>query len=418
MVASLATPGASRVGLLLEGLRLGIVSLWNHKLRTSLTLLGHIMGVITVITLVSLIQGLNHYVSEKILVQGSNLFYVDKIGLAFSEENFLKRMKRPDLTMANYEAVRDEAVTLSAVGAMMSTTRTLKHKKESLKNAQVIGITPDSPLLIPYDLADGRDLREEDLRHRNNVVILGHDMKQDLFGEEDPVGKTIRIGSRRHRVIGVLAPRGTVFGQSTDNFVAVPITLVMAWEKNRDTFTLLAQPENQLSTQDAEDEVQWLLRASRGLRPQEEDDFEVYSTDALMDLYRNLTSGIFLVLVGVGSVSLVVGGIVIMNIMLASVTERTREIGIRLSIGARRRDILQQFLLESLTITVFGGVIGLGIGFFLALTVSLLTGFPAQVTLEATALGLGISALVGIVFGIVPAWRAARLDPVQALRAQ
>jgi putative ABC transport system permease protein len=207
-----------------------------------------------------------------------------------------------------------------------------------------------------------------------------------------------------------------VFGQSTDNFVAVPITDLMTWMRDRTFFTVLAQPEIQLDTETAEEEVRWLLRAHRGLRPAQDDDFEIYSTDALMSLYRNLTGGIFVVLVGVGGISMVVGGIVIMNIMLVSVTERTREIGIRLSVGARRKDILRQFLLESMVISLIGGTVGLTVGFLSALAVHLATGFPARITPEAALLGLGVSVAVGLFFGIFPAWRAARLDPVSALR--
>jgi putative ABC transport system permease protein len=402
--------------LLWEGLKLGASSLWSHKLRTSLTLLGHIMGVITVITLVSLIQGLNHYVSDKILVQGANLFYVDKIGLAFSEEDFLERLRRPDIDLDQYERVRDGNETLAGIGAMLQTTSRVKYKDRKLNNIGILGITPESPLFDPYPLVDGRALREEDHRHRRRVAILGWEVASELFPVGDPIGEQIRIGARRYTVIGVLGERGKILGQSTDNFVAIPITEMMAWYRNLFTFTLLAQPYPEIETEEAQEEVRWLMRTARGLRPREADDFEVYSSDALMDLYRTLTGGIFAVLVGVGSISLVVGGIVIMNIMLVSVTERTREIGIRKSVGARRRDVLNQFLLESLVITVTGGLIGVLIGFGLSTVVSVVTGFPARITPEATALGLGISALVGMFFGIFPAMRASRMDPVTALR--
>jgi len=402
--------------LLWESLRLGVASLVAHKLRTSLTLLGHIMGVITVITLISLIQGLNAYVAEKVLMTGANLFYVDKVGLAFGEETFLERMRRPDLELDHYNELRDRNETLETVGVMLQATAKLSHGKRSLSNAAVIGLTPRSPLLIPYSLADGREIRESDILARNRIALLGDDIRRELFPGEDPIGSTIRIGSRRYRVAGVLDRRGSVFGQSTDNFVAVPITDLMTWYRDRDFLTMLARPREGVPSVDAEDETRWILRAARGLRPAQEDDFEVYSGDALMQLYQGLTGGLFLVLVGVGSVSLVVGGIVIMNIMLVSVTERTREIGVRLAVGARRRDILQQFLIESTVISLAGGMAGLAFGFLLAALVSALTGFPAKITIEATLLGLGISAGVGLTFGLLPAWRAARLDPVIALR--
>jgi putative ABC transport system permease protein len=401
-----------------EGLRLGAASLWAHKLRTFLTLLGHIMGVITVITLVSLIQGLNHYVSEKILVQGANLFYADKIGLVFNEEEFLERFKRPDLELDDFEAVREKSETLASVGAFLQTAMRVKYRDRKLNSIGIIGITPDSPFFDPYPLVSGRTLREDDLRHRRNVAILGAEIVRELFPLRDPLGEEIRIGSRRYRVVGTFGERGKILGQSTDNFVAIPLTEQMGWQRDRSSFTLMAQPYPEVSTEEAQEEMKWILRASRGLRPSEDDNFEVYSSDALMDLYRTLTGGIFAVLVGVGSISLVVGGIVIMNIMLVSVTERTREIGVRKSVGARRRDILNQFLMESLVITLAGGVVGILIGFGLGLIVSAATGFPARITPEATALGFGLSAAVGLFFGIFPAMRASKLDPVTALRSE
>jgi len=411
-----AATGRRPLGLLFEGFRLGVTSLWAHKLRTGLTLLGHIMGVITVIVLVSLIQGLNRYVAEKILAQGSNFYYVDKIGLAFNEDDLLSRVRRPDLRLADYQAVRDREETMDAVGAMLNSLARVRYEKKSLKNVQILGMTPDSPILHPYQLARGRDIRDDDLRHRRRVALLGSDIAKELFPARDPVGETIRVGSRKYTVIGVLAPRGRIFGQSTDNWVGVPLTDLLAWERDHSSFSLIAQPAPGVPTQVSQDEMEWILRASRGLGPRDKNNFEIYSTDALLALYQTLTGGIFLVLVGVGSISLVVGGIVIMNIMLVSVTERTREIGVRLAVGARRRDILLQFLMEALVITLAGGMIGLGIGFGIASGVHLITGFPARITLGASGLGLGVSALVGLFFGLFPAWRAARQDPVSALR--
>jgi len=239
---------------------------------------------------------------------------------------------------------------------------------------------------------------------------------REMFPAGGAVGQDIRVGSRRYQVIGVFGERGKIFGQSTDNFVAIPLTELMGWFRDKSFFTILAQPRDNVPLEEAQAEVRWILRTVRGLRPQDKDNFEVYSSDALMDLYKSLTGGIFAVLVGVGSISLVVGGIVIMNIMLVSVTERTREIGVRKSVGARRRDILNQFLMESLVVTLTGGLVGILIGFTLSLIVSATTGFPARITPEATALGFGVSGAVGIFFGIFPAMRASRLDPVTALR--
>jgi putative ABC transport system permease protein len=402
--------------LLWEGLKLGAGSLWSHRLRTFLTLLGHIMGVITVITLVSLIQGLNHYVSEKILVQGANLFYVDKIGLAFNEDEFLKRLRRKDFNLSDYRYLQEREESLGGLGAMLQTQGTVKHRKRKLNSIGVVGITDGSPLFEPYPLAEGRALRAEDLTHRRRVALLGAEVAKELVPVGSAVGEEIRVGSRPYTVIGVLGARGKILGQSTDNFVAIPITEMTGWFHDLSFFTFLAQPAPGVSTDEAQEEVRWILRAARGLRPNQPDDFEVYSSDALMNLYRALTGGIFAVLVGVGSISLVVGGIVIMNIMLVSVTERTREVGIRKSVGARRKDILNQFLLESIVLTLAGGFVGVTFGFAVSTLVSTLTHFPARITPEATLLGIGVSAGVGVFFGVYPAFRASRLDPVTALR--
>jgi len=402
--------------LLWEGLKLGAGSLWAHKLRTFLTLLGHIMGVITVVSLVSLIQGLNHYVSEKILVQGANLFYVDKVGLAFSEETFRDRSKRPDLELDQYELVQKQQETLASVGPYIQTMSRVRYRDKKLNSIAVVGITPDHPLLDPYPIAGGREIREEDVRHRRRVALVGYEVAKELFPIGDPIGKQIRVGSRRYTVVGMYGERGSILGQSTDDFVTIPITEMMLWHRDLSTFTIMAQPYPDVETEEAQEEMRWLLRAARGLRPRDEDDFEIYSSDALMGLYKALTGGIFATLIGVGSISLVVGGIVIMNIMLVSVTERTREIGVRKSLGARRRDVLNQFMLESLVLTVAGGLVGVLIGLGLGQAASAATNIPARITPEAIALGVGLSAAVGLFFGIYPAVRASRLDPVMALR--
>jgi putative ABC transport system permease protein len=399
-----------------EGLRLGVSSLWAHKLRTSLTLLGHVMGVITVIVLVSLIQGLNHYVADKILIQGANLFRVHKIGMTTSYETYLERLKRPDLEMKDYEAVKEKNETLKSVGALLQGEARVKYRDKKLNHIPVLGLTHGGPFFDPYPVADGRAFREEDVTHRRRFVLLGNSVKNELFPVEDPIGKEIRVGSRRYTVIGVLGERGKVIGQDTDNFVAVPVTDMMAWHRDMTDFVILAQPAPDVLPEEAEAELKWILRGSRGLRPSQANNFEVITSDALMKVYQTLTGGIFAALVGVGSISLVVGGIVIMNIMLVSVTERTREIGVRKSVGARRRDVLIQFLQESVVLTVTGGLIGVLIGFALALLVSAVTPLPTRITPEATALGLGVSAVVGIFFGIFPAMRASRMDPVAALR--
>jgi putative ABC transport system permease protein len=402
--------------LVWEGLRLGIDSLWAHKLRTSLTLLGHVMGVITVIVLVSLIQGLNHYVADKILIQGANLFRVHKIGMTTSFETYMERMRRPDLEMTDYEALRDRNETLQSVGPVLQAETRVKYRDRKLNHVPVLGLTEGGPFYDPYPVADGRAFREEDVTHRRRFVLLGNSIKAELFPVEDPIGKEIRVGSRRYTVIGVLGERGKVIGQDTDNFVAVPITDMMAWHRDMTDFVILAQPRPEVMSDEAEAEMKWILRASRGLRPTDGNNFEIITSDALMQVYQTLTGGIFAALVGVGSISLVVGGIVIMNIMLVSVTERTREIGVRKSVGARRRDVLMQFLQESVVLTVAGGLIGVLIGFALSLLVSAVTPLPTRITPEATALGLGVSAVVGIFFGIFPAMRASRMDPVAALR--
>ena len=401
-----------------ENLKLGLSSLWAHKLRTLLTLLGHIMGVITVVTLISLIQGLNKYVADTILLQGANFLYVDKFGLVFDQEKFRERAKREDLDTELYTVLRERTTTLASVGTYLATVADVRKGDQQVRNLQILGLTEDSPILVPYAVASGRGFRLADIRSRSRVAVLGSSIAKQLFEDQDPVGQKIRISQRRYTVIGTLAERGSVMGQDSDNFVAVPISELTTWTKDRGGVTVVAQPREQVSTEAAEDEIRWVLRTERGLRPSQDDDFEVYTTDALMALYKNLTQGLFMVLLGIGSIAMVVGGIVIMNIMLVSVTERTQEIGVRKALGAKKRDILFQFLTESVVVTLLGGIIGMGIGLTAAAILSLISGFPAAVTIEAIVLALVLSTLVGLTFGLFPAWRAAGLDPVEALRSE
>jgi putative ABC transport system permease protein len=399
-----------------ECVALALASLRANKLRSFLTLLGTIVGVTAVIAIISLIQGMNAYVSNALMSQGANVFTVDKFGFILSEEEFRDAAKRRDLTVADAEAIA--ALSRSAAHVKVENERSddIRLGTTRLRRIPVKGVHGDYAEVDRSELLEGRHLTQNDMSRRRAVTVLGHEVWEKLFDNRSAIGHEVRIGDFKYLVVGVAAKKGSVFGQSQDNYAIVPLS---AWQKvygSRGSVSISVAAVDEASFELAQDEARAILRARRGVAPGKPDDFGIVTAEMFMDLYRNFTSAAFIVLVGVAGLSLVVGGIVIMNIMMVSVTERTREIGIRKALGAKRRDVLMQFLVEAATLSLTGGAIGVMLGISLALVVAAISPLPAAVSWIAILLGLGMSTGIGLLFGIYPAARAARLDPIVALR--
>ncbi len=399
-----------------ESVRLALGALRANKLRSFLTLLGTIVGVTAVIAIISLIQGMNAYVSDKLLAQGANVFTVDKYGFILSDDEFREAVKRKDITIGDAEAIAALSRSAGAVKAEVERGDDVRFGSTRLRRIPIKGVQGDYAEVDRTELAEGRHLTANDMSRRRAVAVIGYEVWEKLFDGRPGNGHEIRVGDVKYLVVGVAEKKGSAFGQSQDNFVIVPLA---AWQKaygTRESLSISVASIDQGSFETAQDESRAILRARRGVAPGKPDDFGIVTAEMFMDLYRNFTSAAFVVLVGVAGISLVVGGIVIMNIMMVSVTERTREIGIRKALGAKRRDVLLQFLVEAATLSLTGGAIGVLLGIALALTVAAVSPLPAAVSWIAIVLGLGMSTGIGLLFGIYPAARAARLDPIVALR--
>ena len=401
-----------------ESASIALQALRANKLRSFLTLLGTIVGVTAVIALISLISGANKYVAEKLVNQGANVFWVDKFGFILDEDKYREALKRKDLELVDAEAVASSVHLASAVRAKKERNADIRYGSERVRRVPVQGMWGDYVAVDRIELQEGRHLTASDIARRRNVCVLGFEVWEHLFKDQTALGHQVRIGSNSFDVVGVAEKKGSFLGQSQDNFVIVPLGASDKIYGRRGTLEIGVLAKDASTFEQAQDEARAILRARRHVPPGKDDDFGITTAEMFMDLYRNLTGAIFIVFVGVAAISLVVGGIVIMNIMMVSVTERTREIGIRKALGAKKSDILMQFLVESATLSLTGGTIGVVLGSGLALLVSAVSPMPATISVLAIVLGLLMSTSIGLIFGIYPAMRAARLDPIVALRAE
>jgi putative ABC transport system permease protein len=390
--------------------------MWASKLRTLLTLLGTIIGVFSVVAIVAVIQGLNRYVAQEILGTGSHVFTLTRVGMVTSWEDWLEAQKRRRITLRDAEWLRDRLRNASLVVASLRSMATVKGKREEARGVPIMGTEAGYPGVGTYPLALGRHLDAEDVRGRRMVAVVGWDVRRELLGPGDPIGQWIRIRGHRFRVVGVLRQRGKVLGFSQDNLVVIPATTYQKLFGRRQSVDIAVKARSPELFQEAQDEARLWMRIRRGLRPQEKADFEIVTSEMFYRLYTQATSGLFLGMIIVVSLSLLVGGIVIMNIMLVAVTERTREIGIRRAVGASAGDIVAQFLVEAATLSGLGGLVGVLGGVAVAWILRHATSLPTHVAPGSLLMGLFLAVGVGVVFGLYPAYRASRLDPILALR--
>ena len=438
MIATAAHPGDPRhrpqrlvrVDMLREILAMSIDTLLSNKLRSGLTILGMVIGVTSIVGMTSLIRGFGEQMQGLIRTMGSETVYVAKMSIASfaAGRSFLEVLKRPDLTEADAKAIKTGAPSVDIVGIQLgggpgTQEERLTYRGTSTKQIAIIGATANFAETNYINLENGRFFSEHEVSHRADVVVLGYAPAQLLFPTVDPIGKKVRVGREEYTVVGTMGKRPSPLGGNPDEFAVIPIT---TYEKKYDPprirglpvrFVVIAVvPKPGISRTQMMREVEEIMRVRHRLRLDQENDFDLLTSDTLMKIIDQLTRAIFIALVVISSIALMVGGIGVMAIMTISVTERTREIGVRKALGARRREILFQFLLEAVFLTSMGGAFGILFGSAIGLTVHWLTGFPVSLPWWSFAIGIGFSAAVGIFFGMFPAVKAARLDPIEALR--
>jgi putative ABC transport system permease protein len=403
-----------------EAFKLALQSLWSNKMRSILTLIGVVMGVASVIMVITLVNGANKYVSTKLSGYGADVFTVTRMSsVIFTADDYFRYQKRKIVRIEDYEAIRDNCENCSETGALLSKSTNVVANGHSSNNTEIRGYTWTMLQLNNIDIALGRGFTPADDDHGTHDAIIGYDIVDNLMPDGDPIGKELRVDGIPYTIVGVGERQGKTLGQSQDNWVAIPISTYQQTYGYNDSVDIYARANGNAEVMErAKDEVRVLMRSRRHNAPGTPDDFELETNDTFLDIWKQI-SGLFTwIVLGIASISLVVGGIVIMNIMLVSVTERTREIGVRKALGARQRDVLLQFLIESATMALVGGAIGVLFGVLVAKLITVVIGFPTNVQLWSVMLGLSMATITGIFFGVYPASKAAKLDPVTALRAE
>jgi len=402
-----------------ESILIALQAIWANKLRSFMTVLGNVVAVTSIVTVVSLIQGMNAMVSTAIVSGvGADSFTIQRMPPIRTQEDEERTRNNPLITLDEADAIRAFSADIAAVMALAQRGATVTYRTVELENVQVQGVTSAYVDFSTFDAERGRMMNPVEVERSRPLAIVGWDTADKLFGTLEPVDKEIKVAGIPFSVVGVSKKKGSFFGNSQDNFVVIPLGAYQRLFGARQSLQLVVKPKSPERLSVAMDDAIVALRVARRLSPAQENNFGIFTSDTFLNLYRQATTGIFAVLVGVVALSLVVGGIVIMNIMLMVVSERTREIGLRKALGARRRDIMSQVLTESVTLSLFGGIVGISLGFLAALAIAAVTPLPARLEPWAIAAGVGITAGVGLFFGLYPAARAARLDPIEALRRE
>ena len=402
-----------------ESIRLALASIWANKLRSMLTLLGNIVAVSSIITVVALITGVNEAVTDAIVSDlGADSFTIQRMGMTQNEDEFERMRNNPLVTLEDAIAVKRFAESVSSIMAQAQTRTRVSYRDEELETLQVQGVSEEYLDFATFDAERGRMITPTEIKRKRLVALVGWGAADRLFGAADPIDKRIKVAGVPFTVVGVSKKKGAAFGQSLDEFVVIPLGAYQRLFGARQSLQLMVKPRDATLALYARDEARVALRVDRGLKPGEPDNFGIVASDSVLGIFQQATAGIAVLLVGIVGLSLLVGGIVIMNIMLMVVSERTREIGLRKALGAKRRDIMSQVLTESITLSLVGGIVGIALGALFSTIISSLTPVPSAVEAWSVLLGIFITAAVGLFFGYYPARRAAMLDPIEALRRE